>query len=294
MSVLFIRLLDVYRKPLDDTVDVVVSSHQTGRVVGQVTGAKASALIRIPGLTPLETYVVRVFPSRHRPVGQFVRGLPGARTGAELVCPVDPKRVLAIAPPRYDSLPEQARAILEATTLEHPPLNVSGRALYESRELSDVSKAGLLNLLAKMGQTPLPDGRKVLDHVDSLYRIRGDRLFANVGKALRDLVKTGAGADQFRIVDGSLHRPDPDFTLVDSYKTPDPYGNLQITFFASISAPLRFTADVDIDDAGGIAHLFHVLDHTITRTVTNPFDIHQILLHHQFLDPGYRLVVARS
>ena len=292
MSALVIRLLDVYRKPLDDTVDIVVSSHQTGRVVGQVLDAKGSALTRIPGVTPLETYVVRVFPSRHRPVGQFVRGLPGARTNVELVCPVDPKRVLRIAPPRYDSLPDKARAILEATSLEHPPLDVSGRALYESSELSDVSKAGLLNLLAKMGQTPLPDGRKVLDHVDSLYRIRGDRVFANVGTALRDLVRTAAGAEQFRVVDGSLHRPDPDFVLVDSYKTPDPYGNLQITFFASIRPPLRFTADIDIDDAGGVAHLFHVLDHTITGTVTSPFDIHEILLHHQFLDPGYRLVLA--
>jgi hypothetical protein len=292
VSVLFVRLLDVYRKPLDDTVDLVVSSHQTGRVVGQVTDAKASALIRIPGLTPLETYVVRVFPSRHRPVGQFVRGRPGARTDAELVCPVDPKRVLGIAPPAYASLPDTARAILEATSLEHPPLNASGRALYESSELSDVSKAGLLNILAKMGQTPLPDGRKVLDHVDSLYRIRGDRLFANVGKALRDLVKTGVGAQLFRVVDGSLHRPDPGFVLVDSYKTPDPYGNLQITFFASVSAPLRFTADIDIDDAGGVAHLFQVLDHTISKTDTNPFDIHEILIYHQFLDPGYRLVLA--
>jgi hypothetical protein len=257
-----------------------------------VTDAKGSALIRIPGLAPLETYVVRVFPSRHRPVGHFVRGRPGARTDVELVCPVDPKRVLRIAPPRYDSLPERARAILEATTLEHPPLNVSGRALYESSELGDAAKAGLLNLLAKMGQTPLPDGRKVLDHVESLYRIRGDRLFANVAKALRDLVKTGVGAQMFKIVDGSLHHPDPDFMLVDSYKTLDPYGNLQITFFASLSAPLRFTADVDIDEAGGIAHLFHVLDHAITTTVTSPFDIHEILIQHQFLDPGYRLVLA--
>jgi hypothetical protein len=292
VSVLFIRLLDVYRKPLDDTVDLVVSSHQTGRVVGQVTDAKASALIKIPGLTALETYVVRVFPSRHRPVGQFVRGRPGKRTDAELVCPVDPKRVLGIAPPAYGSLPEKARAILEATSLEHPPLNVSGRALYESDELSDVSKAGLLNLLAKMGQTPLPDGGKVLDHVDSLYRIRGDRVFAHVGKALRDLVKTGAGAHLFGLVDGSLHHPDPDFIRLDSYKTPEPYGNLHITFFASLSPPLRLTADIDIDDAGGIAHLFQVLEHTITNTDTSPFDIHEILLQHQFLDPGYRLVLA--
>lgn len=292
MSVLFIRLLDVYRRPLDDTVDLEVSSHQTGRVVGQVRHAKASALVRVPGLTPHEIYVLRVFPSRHRPVGQFVRGRPGRRTDAELVCPVDPKRVLGIAPPEYASLPDKARAILEATRLEHPPLDVSGPALYESSALGDVAKAGLLNLLAKMGQTPLPDGSKVIEHVDSLYRIRGDRVFANVGPALRDLVSDGVGARLFRAVDGSLHPPDPGFIETDSYKTPDPYGNLHITFFAAVSRPLRLTADIDIDDAGGVAHLFQVLDHTLTHTDTSPFDIHEILLYHQFLDPGYRLVLA--
>jgi hypothetical protein len=292
VSALSLRLLDVHRRPLDDRVDLVVTAHQTGRVVGQVRDAKASALIRIPGLTAHETYVVRAFPSRHRAVGRFVRGSPGRRTDAEIVCPVDSAHVRGIAPPEYASLPERARAILEATRLEHAPRDVGGRELYDSRELGDVPKAGLLNLLAKMGQTPLPDGSKVIDHVASLYRIRGDRVFAYVGSALRDLVQSGVGARLFRAVDGSLHPPDPGFVRMDSYKTPDPYGNLHLTFFASVRPPLGFTAEIDIDDAGGVAHLFQVLDHAITNEETSPFDIHEILIHHQYLDPGYRLLLA--
>jgi hypothetical protein len=91
-------------------------------------------------------------------------------------------------------------------------------------------------------------------------------------------------------VDASLHQPPDRFRLVDSYKTvPDKYGNLQVTFFASVATPLTFRADIDVDDAAGIEHVFQVLGHWITGEGTHPYDIHEILLAHQGLDPGYRL-----
>ena len=62
-----------------------------------------------------------------------------------------------------------------------------------------------------------------------------------------------------------------------------------MTFFSSLATPLRFRADSDIDDAAGIAHVFQVLGHWITADDTHPYDIHEILLFHQLLDPGYRL-----
>jgi hypothetical protein len=292
MSELSVRLFDVFGRPLDDTTDVLVSSPASGRLVARATDARASAAIRISGLTANEVYLVRARPVRHRQVGQFVRAPASGRRTVEMTCPVDPTRVTGITPPPYASLPAKARAILAASTLEHPPRNVSGEALYTSAELSDVPRAGLLNILAKMARTPLPDNSTVLDHVDSLYRVRGDRVFANVATALRDLVKTGVAAQLFREVDGSLHRPDPAFRLVDSFKTPEPHGNLQVTFFASLQPPLRYTADIDIDDAGGIAHVFQVIEHTVTDEDTNPYDIHQILIAQQMLDPGYRLLLA--
>lgn len=292
MSDLRVRLLDVYREPLDDTVDLTVSAHRTGRLAGSVMGRPGNRIVRVRDLVSADVYLVKVYPARHRAVAHFVQIGAGARTDLEIVCPVDPRRVQSIASPPFEALPARARAILEASALEHPPRHASGAALYDSAELSAVQKAGLLNLLAKMGHTPLPDGSTVLDHVESLYRVRGDRLFANVALALRDLVRTGVDAQLFKRVDGSLHKPDPAFRLVDSYKTPEPYGNLQVTFFASIDPPLRFTADIDIDDAQGIGHIFQVLEHTIAGTTTSPYDIHQILVHHQYLDPGYRLVLA--
>jgi hypothetical protein len=67
-----------------------------------------------------------------------------------------------------------------------------------------------------------------------------------------------------------------------------PYGGLQVTLFTDGEVT---EADIDVDDAGGLGHVFQVLDHFFTRGETHPYDIHQILTFHQGVDPGYRLVV---
>lgn len=288
MSDLSIRLFDAYRKPLDDTADVVVSFPKSGAIVRQKNDHAATKTLRMTGMSPGDPYLVRAFPMRHRPVQQFVMAPPEGSRAVEMFCPVDPKRVIDVAFPEFGSLPDKAQTVLQASQLEHPPRNVSGQALYESAEMGSVPKAGLLNLIAKMGRTPLTDGSSVLDHVDSLYRIRGDRVFANVALALRDLVKTAATAQLFHEVPGSLHTPPPDFVAAGSYKTPEPYGNLQVTFFSNPQT-LELKADIDIDDAAGIEHVFQVLEHSITAGDTNPYDIHEILVYYQFLDPGYQL-----
>lgn len=288
MSDLLIRLQDARRQPLDDIADVIVTDHGTGATVGARKAFKASKLVRVPNVAPLRVYVVRAFPLRHRPVSQFLLAPPSGTRKVELPCPVDPERVQSVQFPPYASLPEKARQLLEASALEHPPQDVNGQTLYDTHELGDVPKAGLLNLLSKMADTRLTDASTVLDHVQSLYRIRGDRVFANVALGLRDLIKTGVDERRFTREDGSLHTPPPGFKLADSFKTDDRYGNLQVTFFSSLTA-LEFKADIDIDDAKGIAHVFQVLSHWVTGEGTHPYDIHQILNYHQGLDPGYRL-----
>jgi hypothetical protein len=207
-------------------------------------------------------------------------------TAVALPTPVDPERVSRVTFPEYDRLGTKADAILQRSALEEPP-NVAGKALYDA--LADIPRAGLLNLLAKMGRTSLPGGTGVMDHVESLYRVRGDRVFANVATGLRDLVRIAVDERRFEEADASLHNPPPDFRRVDSFKSKDRYGNLQITFFASLTAPLRFKADIDIDDASGIEHVFQVLSHKLTGAATHPYDIHEILLYHQSLDPLYEL-----
>jgi hypothetical protein len=284
-SSITLAFTDAYRQPLGDRVDVIVRSHQRNRTIFEKKNLDGAKTLVIAGLDPLEVCSVQVFPVRHRPVSHFVRaGSPPLA----LPCPVDPERVTRMVAPAYDALAPRAQAVLQASALDHSPVNVAGPALYGA--LEDIPRAGFLNLVAKMNDTKLLDGSAVLDHVESLYRMRGDRVFGNVARGLRDLVKTAVDARKFGPVDGSLHDPPAGYKLVDSYKTiPDKYGNLQVTFFASLDPPLSFKADIDIDDAQGIEHVFQVLSHWITGEGTHPFDIHEILLAYQGLDPGYRL-----
>jgi hypothetical protein len=200
---------------------------------------------------------------------------------------VHPERAQARFPV-YDGVNTALQSVLARSAVEQPS-GVKGAALYDG--LDPLQRAGLFNLFAKAGETALPDGSTVWQHVGSLYRIRGDRVFADVALPLRDLVKGGVAGGKFDEVSGSLHTPPPGFCLADSFKSKEPYGNLQVTFFSSLDAPLRFRADIDIDDAAGIEHAFQVLEHWITKGATHPFDIHEILLFHQRLDPAYELLV---
>jgi len=148
-------------------------------------------------------------------------------------------------------------------------------------------KAGLLNLYCKMRSTPLGDA-KAWDFVTDLYRVRGDRIFANVKIDFRDRVKNAVAGDLFHKADESLHKPAPEFEAAGSFKSADRYGNLQLSFFSSIAAPLRFQVDADIDDAAGIEHAFQVVGN-VFKGGTHPYDIHEILTFFQGLTIDYDL-----
>jgi hypothetical protein len=217
----------------------------------------------------------------------------GGKATVELPCPVDPKRVTPEFPP-YAALDIALQVVLERSTLEGAaggaPIGAPtpGQQLYES--LDNHQKAGLLNLFTKMSNVPV-DGGSAWAQVDDLYRIRGDRLFANVRLSFRDGIKRAVTSGIFEGVDGSLHTPPPGFIPAKSFKTRDSFGNLQLTFFSSSTVPLTFKVDADIDDAAGIGHAFQVIDHIVTNTDTNPYDIHQILTLHQGMAPPYDLLV---
>lgn len=297
MASLAVRLSGAARQPLEDTVDVTVTAVRTNVEVVRQRDIDGRKKMRITGLTGLEPYLVRAFPMRHRPVGQFVIA-PGGNKAAdvELFCPVDPQRVADVDFPEYGDLDATLRAVLERSTLERdaalPPLadveGSPGQALFDG--LTRVERAGLLNLFCKMSHVPLGD-QTVWSYVRDVYRVRGDRLFAHVALECRDRVKNAVAGGGFKAVDGSLHHPPVGYEPAGSFKTRERYGNLQLTFFASLTAPLHFRVDADIDDAGGIEHAFQVLDHWLTDGETHPFDIHEILTFYQRLDTGYELTV---
>ena len=152
--------------------------------------------------------------------------------------------------------------------------------------LSDCQKAGLLNLCAKMQSQEVNGGQKAFDFVERITEIKPARLFVIVRGGLLELVRSFY--EGFHPVPGALHEFPTGWTRVEpsgSFKTFDRSGNLQLTF--AQNAQGAFLADTDIDDHQGVEHAFDVLSHTFTGKDTNPYDIHQILVFFQGIDPGY-------
>ena len=280
-----IRLQNVYRQPLHDVVDVDVIEKSSERTVKKARAVPAGSEITADDLRQGEVYELRVFPLRHRPLAVFQRCGAG-ETVVDLPCPVIPERVESVDFPDYEKLDATLQEVLEGSQLEDS--NRKGEELYGS--LGDQQKAGLLNIFAKLKRTRFENGRTAASLVKSVYRIRSDRIFADVETSLRDQVRNEASL--FEKVSGALHTPPQGFGEAGSFKTREMFGNLQLTFFSGPGSPPIFKVDADIDDAGGIGHVFQVLRNWITGQPTNPYDIHEILVYNQELDPGYRLVMT--
>jgi hypothetical protein len=294
VATLRVIVVNASGKPLPDDYDATVIVLQTGTIAAQFRGHQGSKVLTIPNLVANTVYRVQVFPVRHRPVERFVTTGGGAKaTGTSLVAPIHPDRATPVFP-AFANLPPELQTVLDRSALESgappmPPGPGAGAAVYNG--LVDLQKAGLLNLFAKMRHTPVAAGA-AWDYVTDLYRVRGDRIFANVQVPFRDAVKTAVAGGSFEEVPEALHTPPPGFQPAKSYKTLDRYGNLQLTFFSNpTQTPPAFRVDADIDDAGGIGHAFQVLRNWLTGGETHPYDIHQILTFYQSLPPKYDLTV---
>jgi hypothetical protein len=157
--------------------------------------------------------------------------------------------------------------------------------------LPDLQRACLANITGEAKHTILPAGKSIADHITSIVEVRQDRVFAMVAADLLSEVVAATRAGDLVEVSGALHSPPTgfkQFKQLDSYKSRDLYGNIQVTLFEHEG---RCLADIDIDDAGGILHVFQVLRNAVTGRATHPYDIHEILLAHQKIDPGYQLLV---
>lgn len=285
MGALQVKLRNARRERLDDTVDLHVVSVRTNILAARKRTRATQVIFNLAGGQP---YIVKAFPSRHRPVGRMVLMPIEGSVTAELYCPIDPEHVRDVQFPEYVDLPAELQDVLNRSTLEGAtPSTLSGAALYA--DLSQIQRAGLLNLFAKMDSFGFDENHTVWSAVERLYRIRPDRVFADVDVALRDRVKAEMIEQRFREVSGKLHSPPPGFVVAGSFKTDDRYGNLQLSFFASEKAPLTFKVDADIDDAAGLGHAFQVLRNFVTNGVTHPYDIHQILTFRQEVTPLYDL-----
>lgn len=284
MSELQIRFRNAMRLPLDDRLEVRVVDMGTNRLVAVHRGLSGRKRLVVTDLNPGQPYVISGFPHRHRPVGHIVQVPVDGPARVDMHFPLHPDHSLPSFKP-YADLDQALRDVLERSTLEGAA--ATGALLYEG--LQDIERAGLLNLFCKMQAFGFDAQHSVWSAVTHLYRVRPDRIFVDVDIALRDRVKTAETDGRFREVSGTLHTPPPGFHSAGSFKTDERFGNLQLSFFASDDAPLRFKVDADIDDAAGILHTFQVLRNWVSDGTTHPYDIHQILTFRQEAFPPYDL-----
>jgi len=282
-----LTLVDVHDKPLKGTLDLTLRSKSLSHKVMK-KNLDASKKITI---TALESgahglYQLDVDPSNYLPVTRPVNIKSGDGTEARLVFPVDPDKVVSVDFKKFAQLSKDLRDILNASSNVLDHMGQAGATLYDA--LDDISRAGLLNISAKCATTLLTNDKTVLSLIKEMRELRGDRLFAIVPKELREATKNSAIAglldqvpDQHHNIPGQF----PGFTHAGSFKTQESAGNLQLTFFMKGDDCI---ADIDIDDAGGLGHVFQVLRNFLLHRRTHPFDIHEILIARHQLIPDYQ------
>jgi len=279
-----VQLVNARGTSLGEAVDISLRHMTTG---GQQIARRQSAkIITITGLKepPEGLYRVEVDPPSYLSVGAFANTMN--EEAVRLVFPIDPAKVRGTRFPPFGQVAQEAQRILNLSRDVLGFVGLAGQPLWDG--LDDIRRAGFLNILAKARSTAFANGRTVASYFKELREIRGDRFFIDVPQELREETKNALPSGLFSAVNGSLHHPPAGFSPAGSFKTHDRSGNLQLTFF---NDGTNWKADVDIDDAGGLEHVFQVLRNTLSGRPTHPFDIHEILLVHQRLDPGYELLL---
>ncbi|PWT99587.1 MAG: hypothetical protein C5B51_26905 [Terriglobia bacterium] len=286
-GILRLRILDVYGDFLNEKVDIFLR-HQTLSDDPSFRQLDAGRIIEIKNLnqSPQGLYRLEVDALSYQAVSQFVNIASSGATEKALTLPVDHNKVVGVEFPPFGSLAADGQTLLANSSQVLGFENKSGGDLYGA--LDDIRRAGFLNLIAKSARTRLTNNRTVLSYIQELTEVRGDRFFAVVDAALHGETKNAVVDEIFHSVDDALHTPPPGFEMVDSYKTFDHYGNLQLTFSATPDRS-RWQVDMDIDDAQGFEHIFQVIRNI--GGATHPYDIHEILIAYQEIDPGYRLML---
>lgn len=286
-----LELVDVYGKRLQENVDISLRNLHLSDGPS-FKKQDASKLISISNLFTGSQgiYQLTINPRSYNPVGRFVNIKTSGVTEITIPFAVDiskiPKEGGVTFPSFVPNVPKALRTLLTNSPNVLRFENKTGQTLYDA--FDDVQRAGVLNIARKTLATTFDNGETVLDRVREIRELRGDRFFAFVDKELREEVKHSLNSGLFHSAPEIAHHLPAEFVGFEhagSFKTDDHFGNLQLTFFMKGN---DCVADIDIDDAGGLDHIFQVLKNHFTGQPTHPYNIHEILMQHQHLDAGYR------
>lgn len=283
-------LFDVKGQRIGGKTDISMR-HQVLSHAPRFNGLDASKRILVTELfgAPQGLYRIEIDPSAYLPTSRFVNLEASDITDVKILFAIDPNKVTGVQFPEFSDLPVDTRNLLENSIEVLSFEGKKGAAFYNA--LDDLRKSNVLNLTAKCAATPLGNGKTVLPFIQSIVEIRGDRFFAFVPRELREETRHAEVAGLFSSVPEGLHHLPPKFIGFDhagSFKTSDKFGNLQLTYFLKGD---DCVVDIDIDPVTGLAHLFQVIEHSIKGIETHPYAVHDVLIAHQSIDPGYSFVV---
>lgn len=286
-----LELVDVYGKRLQERVDISLRNLRvTHNLVFKNLDASKFILIKDLFTSTDGTYQLTIDPPSYHVVSRFENVKTSGTTDLQITFPIDADKVTSVNFPSFTGLSKEARAVLTNSPAVAGFENKIGADLLDA--LDPIRRAGFLNIACKTLATIFHDGTNVLSLIKELREIRGDRFFAFVDKTLREETKNSVDTGLFDKVSGALHHLPASFvgfTDAGSFKTNDHFGNLQLTFFMRGD---ECVADIDIDDAAGIQHVFQVVRNRFTGNPTHPYNIHEILVKHQHLDPKYTFNIA--
>lgn len=285
-----VNLKDVHGQTITDEVEITFYNQKVQSLNLRFNVKFKGAPAVLPGVPAFPTGLAEVFikPKRYRYKSIFMNVMGGQENSINEDLFVDPDKA---RPTLMDF--DDLKAKLYGTDLLRI-LEKSGIKKAKWDALDKKNRATVLNLSAKMFNDQLKNGNSLISNVESieqkmLDKNHRERIYAIVnGNLLGALRKF---PERYRSVSGSLHKFFDDWIAVsqqNSFKSRNNAGNIQFTFATNPAS--GSLADIDLDDHTGIQHAADVIKHKITGANTNPYDLHQILVYFQGIDPGYRLL----
>ncbi len=287
-----VSLRDVFGQPLVDEVEIIFKNLDVSSLSQRFTVKMKgeSEPFRLPDVPAFPTgrAQVIIIPKKYRLKMFFMTVFTGAPNHISEVFFVDTDKARPTLMDFQD---------LSAKPYGEDLLRILGESKINKAAWDGLDKrnrATILNLSAKMLRETTKSGQSIIKQVKNIDKKLLDkknraRIYSNTDDGL--LAALRKSPQRFSSVSGVLHNFPPGFTPVsqdNSFKSRDEAGNIQVTF--ATGAGGAFLADIDLDDHSGIEHAFDVLKHKFSGKDTDPYDIHQILVFFQGLDPGYRLL----
>ena len=290
-------LVDVYGKLITDRVVVKLKHRELSDKLTTKEFDTVGKPFVIEDLrqAPKGNYILKVIPTAYRPWAQYVNVMN--RTTTEMITLHIRSNKAVPSFPTYKQIkklnPGLIGVLERSDAVKGQPAR-TGERLWNG--MKPLQKAAVLNIGAKaIVDTTLQKGQGILPHIE-LREVQQDRCLVDVPEALVRQVQAQTGIDSkknpFKKAPGGMHEPPENYERSTSHKTREKFGNLQFTFFAGPAN--AYLADIDIDNSAGIRHLVDVIEHKVRDEKTHPYDIHEILVNYQRLDPGYTLAPKKT